>query len=201
VDDPGIAVRACGERSGSGRYAVGIVSGAAENMDFPATSGIRTGTIRVLADEITPAQWEGNAMQNNTTSARRFREIHMSTDHHRIASNESRASSESDAGQDFEKRDGDDATTTATVTRSVRPRLDRLPPWRVLLHNDDDSDMLFVVDTIVVLGVTNRDDAISRMLEAHETGCALLTMTHREHAELLEEQFQSKGLTVSIEPA
>ena len=38
------------------------------------------------------------------------------------------------------------------------------------------------------------------MLEAHETGVTLLVETHREHAELLQEQFQSKQLTVTIEP-
>ncbi len=91
-------------------------------------------------------------------------------------------------------------TATATSTRVVRPRLDRLPPWKVLLHNDDESDMLFVVDTIVVLGVAPRKTAIERMLEAHEVGCAHLVTTHRERAELLEEQFRSKGLVVTIEP-
>ena len=39
------------------------------------------------------------------------------------------------------------------------------------------------------------------MKEAHETGIALLLVTHKERAELYQEQFQSKGLTVTIEPA
>jgi len=91
--------------------------------------------------------------------------------------------------------------STAVRPRRSDPRVDQLPPWNVLLHDDDESDMLFVVDTIVVLGVANRPDAIVRMLEAHETGCALLTTTHRERAELWAEQFASKGLTVTIEPA
>jgi ATP-dependent Clp protease adapter protein ClpS len=38
------------------------------------------------------------------------------------------------------------------------------------------------------------------MLEAHKRGLALLVSTHREHAELLQEQFTSKKLTVTIEP-
>ena len=33
------------------------------------------------------------------------------------------------------------------------------------------------------------------------TGVALLLTTHKERAELYQEQFQSKGLTVTIEPA
>jgi ATP-dependent Clp protease adaptor protein ClpS len=88
----------------------------------------------------------------------------------------------------------------AVATRPAPPKLDRLPPWNVLLHNDDVNEMLFVVSTIVELTTLNRHAALVRMLEAHENGCALLLTTHREHAELLQEQFASKGLTVTAEP-
>lgn len=39
------------------------------------------------------------------------------------------------------------------LARHPRPsrRVDRLPPWRVLLHNDDVNDMLHVVNSIVDL--------------------------------------------------
>ena len=76
-----------------------------------------------------------------------------------------------------------------------------LPPWKVLLHNDDKNDMLFVMVTIVELTPLNEQDAKLRMLEAHETGVALLLTCHKERAELYKDQFQSKGLTVTIEPA
>ena len=76
-----------------------------------------------------------------------------------------------------------------------------LPPWKVLLHNDDKNEMLFVVTTIVSLTPLNQQDAATRTLEAHETGVSLLLTTHRERAELYEEQLQSKGLVVTIEPA
>lgn len=82
-----------------------------------------------------------------------------------------------------------------------RPRTRRLPPWNVLLHDDDVNDMIYVADTIVELTTLDRHDAVLRMLEAHNTGIALLLQTHREHAELLGEQFASKRLTVTIEPA
>jgi ATP-dependent Clp protease adapter protein ClpS len=77
----------------------------------------------------------------------------------------------------------------------------QLPPWKVLLHNDDKNDVEFVVETIVALTPLNEHDASKRTLEAHHTGVALLLTTHKERAELYKEQFQSKGLTVSIEPA
>ena len=76
-----------------------------------------------------------------------------------------------------------------------------LPPWKVLLHNDDKNAMEFVVVTIVEITPLNKQEAELRMKEADDTGVALLLTTHKERAELYQEQFQSKGLTVTIEPA
>jgi ATP-dependent Clp protease adapter protein ClpS len=76
-----------------------------------------------------------------------------------------------------------------------------LPPWKVLLHNDDKNDILFVVKTIMELTPLKEQDAKLRTEEANETGVALLLTTHRERAELYKDQFESKGLTVTIEPA
>jgi ATP-dependent Clp protease adaptor protein ClpS len=76
-----------------------------------------------------------------------------------------------------------------------------MPPWKVLLHNDDKNDMLYVVETIVDLTPLNEEDAVLRMAEAHKTGVALLLTTHKERAELYQEQFTSKQLTVTIEPS
>ena len=75
-----------------------------------------------------------------------------------------------------------------------------LPPWKVLLHNDDVNDAIYVVETIVGLTPLNRQDAERRMKEADTSGVALLLVTHKERAELYKDQFESKGLTVSIEP-
>ncbi len=90
---------------------------------------------------------------------------------------------------------------TAPGTMTARPRTRRLPPWRILLHNDNVNDMPYVVETIIALTRLNRHAAVVRMLEAHTKGLSLLLTTHREHAELLDEQFQSKRLKVTIEPA
>lgn len=76
-----------------------------------------------------------------------------------------------------------------------------LPPWKVLLHNDDKNEMTFVVRTIVELTPLKEQDALLRMKEADDTGVALLLTTHKERAELYKDQFESKGLTVTIEPA
>ena len=96
---------------------------------------------------------------------------------------------------------GSEHGSTAVQTRPAPPVVRKLPPWNVLLHNDDANDMVYVINTIVELTTLNRHDAMLRMLEAHTRGIALLISTHREHAELLHEQFESKRLTVTIEPA
>jgi ATP-dependent Clp protease adaptor protein ClpS len=76
-----------------------------------------------------------------------------------------------------------------------------MPPWKVLLHNDDKNDILFVMRTVMELTPLNEKEAEQRTVEAHKSGVALLLVTHKERAELYQEQFTSKGLTVTIEPA
>lgn len=94
--------------------------------------------------------------------------------------------------------DGESAVATKVMPK--RPTRKALPPWQVLLHNDNVNDIVFVADTIIELTTLNREDAVLRTLEAHQRGLALLLTTHREHAELLQEQFTSKRLSVTIEP-
>jgi ATP-dependent Clp protease adaptor protein ClpS len=77
----------------------------------------------------------------------------------------------------------------------------QLPPYKVLLHNDDVNEMGFVVRTIMELTHLSQEEATKRMLEAHQRGLSLLLITHKERAELYAEQFATKGLTVTIEPA
>jgi ATP-dependent Clp protease adaptor protein ClpS len=90
-------------------------------------------------------------------------------------------------------------TATATRPRTSPPRVDKLPPFKVLLHNDDHSDMLDVVKAIVELTPLRKELAVQRTLEAHTQGVSLLLVTHKERAELYREQFHTKRLMVSIE--
>ncbi len=116
------------------------------------------------------------------------------------------------ADEDTAAGDGGGATATAKPKKAAKggvatkplPKKDPpglLPPWKVLLHNDDKNDMPFVIGTVVELTPLNKQEAEVRTKEAHKTGVALLLTTHKERAELYQDQFQSKGLTVSIEPA
>jgi len=97
------------------------------------------------------------------------------------------------------------STATAKPKRSAKRSPKKkppgmLPPWKVLLHNDDKNSQQFVTTTIVQLTPLNEQEAELRMQEADKTGVALILVTHKERAELYKDQFESKGLTVTIEP-
>ena len=102
---------------------------------------------------------------------------------------------------------GEDSGTATAKPKGARKAAPKrkpprhLPVWKVLLHNDDKNAMDFVVESIVELTPLNEQEALTRMKEADETGVALLLTTHKERAELYQEQFTSKGLVVTIEPA
>ena len=91
------------------------------------------------------------------------------------------------------------ATETATEV-AVERRCQQLPPFRVVLHNDDVNTFDHVIVTIVKLTPLEPTQAVERTLEAHETGCSTLLSTNRERAELYVEQFTSAGLIATCEP-
>lgn len=109
-----------------------------------------------------------------------------------------------DINQQDQSSEGGGSTSVMTRTkpkpRPAPPRVDRLPPWNVLLHNDDVNEVGYVVEAIVELVKVNPLQALLQTLEADKSGVALLITTHREYAELLCEQFASKRLTVTTEP-
>lgn len=94
------------------------------------------------------------------------------------------------------------ATQTPSPTRrQSKPKPGKLPPWKVVLHNDPVNTMQDVVLTIKMLTHLTEQAAVRRMLEAHTRGRSMILTTHRERAELYKEQFASKGLIVTIGPA
>lgn len=76
-----------------------------------------------------------------------------------------------------------------------------LPLYKVILHNDDKLTFEDVIESIVMLTPLQTLEAQQRAEEAHSHGCSLLLIIHRERAELYQEQFQSRQVTVTIEPA
>lgn len=91
---------------------------------------------------------------------------------------------------------------TATAEPAVQvapPQARPLPPFAVVLHNDDVNDIQRVVLSLVEIVRVKLPDAFELTMEAHNEGEAVVCRTHRERAEFLCDQLLSKGLTATIE--
>jgi ATP-dependent Clp protease adaptor protein ClpS len=81
------------------------------------------------------------------------------------------------------------AATQTSPGVETRTRL--LPPYHVILLNDDQHSMEFVVGVLVkVLGCPD-EEAMTLMLEAHHSGRAVIWTGPKEVAELKAEQVQT----------
>ena len=94
---------------------------------------------------------------------------------------------------------------TATVPREEqeqRTRSRALEPYKVILYNDDVNSMDHVVRSLTrsVPGLGTAK-AIQIMLEAHNTGRAVVIVCPLELAELVRNRLESCGLTATIESA
>lgn len=92
------------------------------------------------------------------------------------------------------------ADTETILEADVEQQARHLPPYKVILHNDDVNTFDHVILTILKLTPLGEREAILRTIEAHETGHAVLLITNRERAELYVEQFASARLTATCEP-
>ncbi len=72
------------------------------------------------------------------------------------------------------------------TTEDTRTRL--LPPYNVILQNDDHHSMEFVVEVLCSVIGCNVERAVILMLEAHTTGRAVIWTGSKEVAELKCEQ-------------
>lgn len=106
---------------------------------------------------------------------------------------------------DSEQKTNDVGTGTAVAPEKKpappQKKPKKLPPFKVLLHNDDVNTFEHVIASILKLTTLEPQQAILRTLEAHELGVALLLVTHLERAELYQEQFATFQITTTIEPA
>lgn len=91
-------------------------------------------------------------------------------------------------------------------TVEVRPDIDHdvlrrlLPPYTVILHNDDHNEMMYVVRSILVcVPEVEVERAVEIMAEAHEYGKAVVIACPKERAELYRDRLESRGLTATIE--
>ena len=83
--------------------------------------------------------------------------------------------------------------------RRLRTKL--LPPYRVVLYDDDYNEMDYVV-FVLLHSINNLSQAEAEhiMLTAHLTGSAVVAVCPKEIAEFYQERLLSYGLTATIEP-
>ena len=79
----------------------------------------------------------------------------------------------------------------STKPKSKPPRL--LPPWKVLLHDDDKNEVPFVVLTIMELTPLKQEEAVQRTLEAHQQKVSLLLVTHKDAQSSTRTSFNPRG--------
>ena len=90
-------------------------------------------------------------------------------------------------------------TETGVANRSLS---EILPPYSVILHNDDHNGMDYVVAALVKSVPSLKvPDAVHIMLEAHNEGRAVVITCPLEPAELYRDRLRSFGLGATIEKA
>ncbi len=83
----------------------------------------------------------------------------------------------------------------------TRQRTQLLPPYKVILFNDDYNDMDDVVRALLrSVNHLSRQAAEHIMLTAHLTGSAVVIVCPKEEAEYYQERLTGYGLMATIEP-
>ena len=83
-----------------------------------------------------------------------------------------------------------------------RPLSETLPPYVVVLHDDDVNEMGHVVRALLAsVPELDAERATAIMLEAHLRGSAEVIACPLERAELYRDRLESFGLTATIERA
>jgi ATP-dependent Clp protease adaptor protein ClpS len=83
----------------------------------------------------------------------------------------------------------------------VLDRTKLLPPYKVIVHNDDYNEMNYVVFALLhSVNTLTVQEAERIMLTAHLTGKAVVIVCPKEAAEYYQERLLSYNLTATIEP-
>ena len=84
---------------------------------------------------------------------------------------------------------------------AVRRRARLLPLYKVILHNDDYHEMVYVIFALHhSINNLSMSEAEHIMLAAHLTGTAIVVICPKELAEYYQERLLSYHLTATIEP-
>ena len=89
---------------------------------------------------------------------------------------------------------------SAVIEKKPAELKNKSPKYKVFLHNDPVNSMEYVTISLrEVVPQLSEQDAISIMLEAHNTGVGLVIVCDLEPAEFYSESLKSKGISSSIE--
>lgn len=104
--------------------------------------------------------------------------------------------------------------TTTTPERKTKnqERVQRQPPYHVILHNDDDHSFEYVIRMLKELFAHPETMGAMMAMEVHTKGKVICCTTSKERAELKQEQIHAFGpdpliprcsgsMTATIEPA
>ncbi|MBW4697818.1 MAG: ATP-dependent Clp protease adapter ClpS [Aphanocapsa lilacina HA4352-LM1] len=76
-----------------------------------------------------------------------------------------------------------------------------MPLYKVLLHNDDHTPMNYVIEVLMkTIPKMQPSKACKIMLEAHNSGVAVVIVCALEHAEFYSESLNRHNLTSTYEP-
>lgn len=84
---------------------------------------------------------------------------------------------------------------------TVGQKVDSLPPWQLILHNDDFNVAEFVAEKLQTILRFDEAKAVITTLEAHNDGQAFLLITHKEKAEFYVDSFMQCQIVVTMEKA
>src|SRR3954464_12859175 len=111
---------------------------------------------------------------------------------HNDPGGDDRSSSSSSANTPAPKRKSKSATATKTKPRRRR-KSKPLPPFNVVLLNDDDHSYEYVIDMLRVLFGHSEQAGYKLAQEVDTGGRAIVYTTHKELAELKRDQIHSFG--------
>ncbi len=89
---------------------------------------------------------------------------------------------------------------TTETEHASRTLQEILPPYAVILHNDEVHSMDFVVESLLKsVTILSSAEDVAVMMEAHQSGRAVVIVCPLEQAELYRDRLRTFGLGVTIE--
>lgn len=105
--------------------------------------------------------------------------------------------------QQDEPKAGDQATSAAAATkakpkRESKEKVKELPPYNVVLLNDDDHSYEYVIEMLKALFGHPAELGYKLAQQVDDNGRAIVLTTHKEKAELKRDQIHSYGVDYRV---